>query len=76
MRNTSDFIRLTLANGKKPAIIRKALVGLVMELEDTDESGKKVAFTRILPKDYVIAEESNWLDVIESADEIYRALNA
>lgn len=65
----NNCIKLTLANGKKPVIIQKECIALAMALQETDD-GNTVEFTRIIPRDIVIDKETNWLDVLETPDEI------
>lgn len=69
-----DFIVLTLANGKKKSIIKTNHIGFAMEMEESFESEEKVCFTRIFPTEITISEESNWIDVLETPDEIIKKI--
>lgn len=69
MKN-KEFVKLTLANGKKSAIIRTEHIAFAMALENTNDSGETTKFTRIIPKNLVIDSESNWIDVTETPEEI------
>lgn len=72
MRN--NYIKLTLANGKKPVIIRKEHIAFAMALQQVDENGNTEEFTRIIPQHIVIDKESNWLDVVETPDVILQMI--
>lgn len=66
----NKFITLTLANGGKPVIIRPQYIALAMRIEDKADNGSKIFYTRIIPKDIVIDETTNWIDVKETPAEI------
>lgn len=70
----NSCVKLTLANGKKPVIIQKEHIALAMALQQTDEDGNTIEFTRIIPHGLVIDKETNWLDVVETPDEILRKI--
>jgi hypothetical protein len=71
---SKSFIKLTLANGRKPVVIRPEQIALAMALEDRGETGEPMRFTRIIPKDITIDRETNWLDVIETPEEIMKGV--
>lgn len=74
MRTKKRFISLTLANGHTSVIIGPEHIAVAMRLSGENENGKKEEFTRIIPKDITISPESNWLDVVETPEEIIEIL--
>lgn len=72
MKAGTKFLKLTLANGRSTVIIDKEYVGLAMRLSDKDEKGRVEEFTRIIPVNIVINPETNWLDVLETPEDIMK----
>lgn len=70
----NSFVKLTLANGGCSTIIRKEHVAFAMRLQKTEENGKSYEFTRIIPKDITIDAETNWLDVVETPEDILKMM--
>lgn len=70
----NSFVKLTLANGGRSTIIRKEHVSFAMRIQGANEKGETGEFTRIFPKDITIDAETNWLDVVETPEEILRMM--